>query len=107
MQVPKVTKGELFPAHAEEWIDLFVGLFAGSYPLLDQYANPSCQSAIFTTAHQLFNLHTNFDKAPPTTIINWILMLIAPLYAVGVLYMTAAKCIFDAQFNKSLEDWST
>jgi len=103
LEFPRVTAGENYPAYAEEWVDVFVGLLFGMENGLI-YTDNKCQRTMFKFATNIIGIYTTFDTAFPTTALPLIFRILSYLITGFLGYSVYTTCSLEAEYQQLFHD---
>ena len=104
MDIPRVLAKELYPFHAEEWINMFVGLADGinNYLLLSER---TCKVMVFDAAISALALRNDYDSAYPMQVFPIIMKAFGYIMVVMKIYNGVMACIEERVYFEIKEMW--
>ena len=91
------------PKSWEQYIDIMVGLFVGTYIQYAGYQRGSCHDSLTSFALSIASYNVDFDKLFLNKDgFDWFVWVLGPPFDLVSLYNLTENCLFETDFNNAM-----
>lgn len=91
------------PKSWEQYIDIMVGLFVGTYTQYAGYQRGSCHDSLTSFAISIAGYNKDLDKPfLDKDGFGWFVWVLGPPFDLVSLYNLTENCLFETDFNKAM-----